>query len=193
MEDSSSVLSPEQSLQVIRQTIEIAKRRVQDSGFHLLLWGALLVAAGLVDFYMGLQPNPSHPHIAWGIISIVGIPLSIIYEVRRTRTRVERNTINLWYGMIWLGFGISMPILIIAAVSQGISPTPFIMAMTGFAIFMSGTLLQFRPLVFGSVVIWVGALLCALSQPKWHSLIMAIAIGLGYLVPGYLLNRTKRS
>ena len=62
MENSESKLTPEQSLLVIHQTIEKAKREVQENGFHLLLWGTLVVIAGLVDFYMSYTQGPGNQH-----------------------------------------------------------------------------------------------------------------------------------
>jgi hypothetical protein len=184
-------LSPEESLQIIRQTIDLAKRNVRDNGFHLLLWGALVVVAGLVDFYFEQQLGATNQHRAWGVMPLVGVPVAILYELRRQRTQRSANLVHQWYGYVWLGFGITVPLVVLFALQQRLSPTPLIMAVTGFALFVSGILLQFRPVVVGAVVIWAGALASILLSPSWHSLIIAVAVGLGYLVPGFLLQRAK--
>jgi hypothetical protein len=193
MENTESKLSPEESLLIIRQTIEVAKRRVQENGFHLLLWGALVVVAGLIDFYCTWHAYPNYANQAWAVMPLIGLPVALIYEIRRSRRQVERNIVNQWYGLIWLGYGITMAMLITYAVKNELPPTPLILAVTGFAIFISGHVLAFRPLVWGSVVIWAGAFLCFFQHPLWHSLTTAVCIGLGYLIPGYLLNRSKRA
>jgi len=195
MKETEVPFTPEESLRVISKTIERAKRRVQESGFYLLLWGTLVVAAGLLDFYQGLQiPDAEHKHRAWLLVPLVGIVATIIYEVRRQRAPlVERNTFNDLYAMIWLGYGITLPMLIAYTVRAELSPTPLILAITGFALFMSGQVLHFRPLAWGAVVIWAGALCSLFAAAHWHSLIIAVATGIGYLVPGYLLNRAKRA
>ena len=64
--------------------------------------------------------------------------------------------------------------------------------VAGFATFMSGILIRFRPLVFGGIVLWVGAALCLAVAVREHSLVEAGAIALGYLVPGYMLNQKTR-
>ncbi len=192
MENSESKLSPEESLLIIRQTIEVAKRKVQENGFHLLLWGILVVIAGLIDFYCTWQAFPNYANQAWAIMPLVGLPVALIYEMRRSRRLAERNIVNQWYGLIWLGYGITMPMLIVYAVMNELPPTPLILAVTGFAIFISGNILTFKPLVWGSAVIWAGCLACFFQEVHWHSLTAAVCIGLGYLIPGYLLNRSKR-
>jgi hypothetical protein len=189
MEDKP--LDPEASLLLIRQTIDLAKRKVQENGFHLLLWGVLVVAAGLTDFYHDLKFGQQHQHWAWMVMPLVGAPVAIIYEIRRSKALTHRNTVHQWYGYIWLGYGITLPLLIAYAIQSAISPTPAILAVTGFAIFISGIILQFRPLVLGAIAIWAGALCCLLVPAIWYALIMSISIALGYLIPGYLLHRSK--
>ncbi|MCC6283302.1 MAG: hypothetical protein IT262_22035 [Saprospiraceae bacterium] len=192
MENSESKLTPEESLLVIHQTIEKAKRDVQDNGFHLLLWGILVVAAGLVDFYMSQAEGMDNKHFAWAILPVIGVPVTILYEWRRQKTVIQRNTILKWYSLVWLGFGISLPMLIAFAVAQHLPPTQPIMVLTGFALFMSGVVLSFRPLVWGAAIVWAGAVACLFTDFLWHSLIMAIAVALGYLIPGFLLQRAKK-
>jgi hypothetical protein len=184
-------LDPEASLLLIRQTIELAKRKVQENGFHLLLWGVLVVAAGLTEFYQDLKFNQEHGHWAWMVMPLVGVPISIFYEIRHSKTKAHRNTIHQWYGYTWLGYGITLPLLIFYAIESEVSPTPAILAITGFAIFVSGIIIQFRPLVLGAVAIWAGSLCCLLVPSIWYALIMSISIAVGYLIPGFLLYRTK--
>lgn len=195
MENTEMPFSPEDSLRVIARTIESAKRRVQENGFYLLLWGTLVVIAGLLDFYMGWQQNAlAYKHYPWMIMPLLGISATILYEIRRQqRAPVGGNTFNKLYAMTWLGYGLTLPMLIFYAVHTGVSPIPPILAATGFAIFLSGQILDFRPLTWGAVVIWAGALLTFFTASLWHSLIMAVVIGIGYLIPGYLLNRSKRA
>ena len=192
MENAESKLTPEESLLVIHQTIEKAKHNVQENGFHLLLWGTLVVIAGLVDFYMSFTQGADNQHYAWAVMPVIGIPIALIYESRRHRQPATRNTIHNWYGLVWLGFGISLPMLIAYAVMHHLAPIQPIMVMTGFALFMSGIVLSFRPLIWGASVIWVGAIICLFTTADWHALIMAIGVALGYLIPGYLLQRAKK-
>jgi hypothetical protein len=191
MDIENKPLDPEASLLLIRQTIELAKRKVQENGFHLLLWGVLVVIAGLTDFYHDLKLNQQHGHLAWMVMPLIGVPIAIVYEIRRSKTVAHRNTVHQWYGYIWLGYGITLPLVIGYAMQSAVSPTPAILAVTGFSIFVSGIILQFRPLVLGAVAIWAGALCCLLVPSIWYSLIVSVSVALGYLIPGYLLHRSK--
>lgn len=192
MEHNESNLSPQESLRVIQQTIDLAKKGFREDGFHFLLWGWLVAIASLADWYLAtVERMPDHQK-AWMIMVVIGVPVAMIREWRMSKRVKTQNIVRDWYGLIWLGFGISMVLVIPAAVSKGLSPIPFILILTGFATFMSGILLKFTPLLIGAAVIWAGALWCMFLQPEQHLLVQAGTAVLGYLIPGYLLNHQAR-
>ncbi|MDX1913769.1 MAG: hypothetical protein SFV22_19895 [Saprospiraceae bacterium] len=192
MEQAEKTLTPQESLRVIRETIDLAKRSFHDNGFHFLLWGWLVVLASSVHWY--LQTNALHPNpeIAWGVMVIIGLPAALIREWRRSKKVKSPNLFHQWYGLIWLGFGISMAIAIPFTVRNGLSPIQPILILTGFATFMSGIILGFRPLIIGAITIWAGALWCLFLLPEQHLLVQAGCAILGYLLPGYMLNHQMR-
>ena len=193
MEYQEKSLSPQESLRVIRETIDLAKHSFRDNGFHFLLWGWLVVTASVAHYYLAEIQHAPRPDMAWMIMVIVGVPVAFFYEWRRGKKEKTKNILHDWYGLIWLGFGISMMLTIPLALRGGLSPIPFILVLVGFATFMSGVLLRFTPLFIGAAVMWAGALWCMFLSPSQHLLVQAGASILGYLVPGYLLNAQSRS
>ncbi|HAD13307.1 MAG TPA: hypothetical protein DCF33_12830 [Saprospirales bacterium] len=189
MEHTDKILSPQESLKVIRETIDIAKRTFRDNGFHFLLWGWLVAIASLVHWYLWSNSLHERPELAWGIMVLIGMPAAFIREWRREKVKRDSNLFHQWYNMIWLGFGISMALALPLAVRSQLSPTPIILILMGFATFVSGVMLGFRPLVLGAVIIWVGALGCLFLTDMQHLLVQAACAIFGYLLPGYLLNQ----
>lgn len=193
MNYEEKTLTPQESLRVIRETIDLAKHSFRENGFHFLLWGWLVVVASAANYYFAeIQPVPN-PGLAWMVMVVVGVPVSLIREWRRGKREKTENIVHNWYGLIWLGFAISMMLTIPLAVRGGLSPIPFILVLIGFATFMSGVLLRFTPLLFGAAVMWAGALWCMFLAPSQHLLVQAGTAILGYLIPGYLLNAQSRS
>lgn len=193
MEHIEKTLSPQESLRVIRETIDIAKHSFRDNGFHFLLWGWLVVIASTAHYYLAEIQHAPRPELAWGIMVIVGVPIALVYEWRRSKREKTENILHNWYGLVWLGFAISMMVSIPLSVRGSLSPVPFILVLVGFATFMSGVLLRFTPLLIGAAVMWAGALWCLFLTPSQHLLVQAGCAVLGYLVPGYLLNALSRS
>ena len=193
MENEEKSLSPQESLRVIRETIDLARHSFHENGFHFLLWGWLVVFASVANYYfVEVHPIPN-PGSAWMIMVVIGMPVAMFREWRRSKQEKTRNIVHDWYGMIWLGFGVSMLLVIPMAVRHGLSPVPFILVLVGFATFMSGILLRFKPLLFGAAVIWAAALWCLFLTPSQHLLAQAGSAILGYLLPGYLLNQQSNA
>ncbi|MBK6997652.1 MAG: hypothetical protein IPH31_23240 [Lewinellaceae bacterium] len=192
MEQTEKALSPQESLRVIRNTIDLAKRSFRDNGFHFLLWGWLVVLASAAHWYLLVNRLHPNPEIAWAVMVVIGMPAALIREWRRGKQIQAPNLFHQMYGMIWLGYGISMGLAIPLAAKSGFSPVPIILVLTGFATFMSGIILSFKPLVFGAAAIWAGALWCLFLSPEQHLLVQAASAVFGYLLPGYLLNHQMR-
>lgn len=192
MENTEKTLTPQESLRVIRETIDLAKHSFRENGFHFLLWGWLVVVASAGNYYLAEIQHHARPEMAWMVMVVVGLPVAFIYEWVRGKREKTENLVRDWYGLVWLGFAISMFITIPTAVRGGLSPIPFILVLVGFATFISGMLLRFTPLFFGAAVMWAGALWCMFLTPTEHLLVQAGTAVLGYLIPGYLLNAQSR-
>lgn len=192
MEQQEKTLNPQESLRIIRETIDLAKNSFHENGFHFLLWGCLVVLCCLAHYYLEVVAQYPHPDLAWGAMTAIGLPAALIYEWRRGKQEKTNNLVRDWHGLVWLGFGISMLIAIPFAVRNGLSPIPLVLVLSGFATFMSGVLLRFRPLIVGAVLIWAGSLACLWLAPVQHLLVQAVATALGYLVPGYMLHLQSR-
>lgn len=192
MEKDEKMLTPEESLRVIRETIDLAKRGVGENGFQFLWWGWLVVIACLVEYYLLVHNYGEKAHLAWIVMPVLGAPVSILYEWRRDQKQQDRNLVRELYGYLWLGFVVSLTLALIISVRHAMPPVPMVLILAGFSTFMSGILIRFRPLVFGGAVLWAGAVLCLWMPVQEQSLVQAGAITLGYLVPGYWLNQRAR-
>ncbi|MBX2892919.1 MAG: hypothetical protein KF734_18560 [Saprospiraceae bacterium] len=192
MQQEEKTLNPQESLRLIRETIDLAKRGVGENGFQFLWWGWLVVVACLAEYYMLVNGYGERAHLAWMVMPLIGAPGSLIYEWRRDQKQQEKNIVRELYGYLWLGFGISLVLTLVISVLRQIPPVPMVLVLAGFATFMSGILIRFRPLVFGGLTLWAGAALCLFVAVREHSLVEAGAVVLGYLLPGYWLNHKAR-
>lgn len=190
MEDRE--ISNEEGLEIIQGMIDLAKNKINDYGFHFILWGVLVMASSLTQYFM-LASGITDPHWVWGIMSLIGGPIAIIYEFRKSKRGTVQSKFDKIYGYLWMGFGITMAIAIWVSVMNHINPIAFILSLVGFATFVTGALQRFTPLIAGAVVFWVSAAICPTLGESHQLLINAGAIFLGYIVPGMLLwNKNKK-
>lgn len=194
MENEEKVLNPQESLRVIRETIDLARSGLRENGFHFLLWGWLVVITCAVNYYLIAVAGMSgkQASLSWLGMTVVGVPAAILYEWRREKKQRAPNVVSNWYGRVWLGFGISLFLAILLAGINGLSPIGFVLVLVAFATFVSGTLLRFKPLLYGAGAVWVCALACTFLTPTQQLLAEAVAVTLGYLIPGYMLNAQAR-
>ncbi len=194
MEKDFETFDPQQSLRIIRETIDVAKKSVGENGFYFLLWGVLTAGASLADWYIENTMHPSSIHgLPWLAMLVIGFPATFIYGwLRRKRGEKPDTIVSKWYGWVWAAFGVSLAIVLPMAGASRVSPVPFVLVLAAFATFLSGVLLQFKPLRLGGLALWAGAVLCFWVAPANHPLVEAVFIVLGYIVPGLLLNKQYR-
>jgi len=189
MKTESENLSPGQSLDIITQMIQQAKGNVKGSSFHFLLWGWVVAFANLGMFSL-IQIGYSRPYLVWLIIipawivsMYVGIKLG---RAERVVTHFDR--ITMW---MWICFGVTIFTLVFFGSKINWLLNPVILLMTVVPTFVSGVILRFKPLVWGGACIWFFAIVCFLVDIQYQFLVGALAVIVGYLVPGYLLKSKK--
>ncbi len=69
---------------------------------------------------------------------------------------------------------------------------PVIILLAAVPTFLTGVILKFKPLYFGGMVFWILGVVLFFVSREDQFLIAAVAIALGYLVPGYMLKRSDR-
>ncbi|MCU0420851.1 MAG: hypothetical protein MUC38_14460 [Cyclobacteriaceae bacterium] len=190
MSNETDKLSPQQSLELITGMINEAKGNVRNNSFYYLLWGWVLVAAHLGSFTLNEIDFP-YPYAVWLIIIPAWIA-SFVHGSRqakkqlRTVTHLERVNISLWSG-----FGVLAVVIPFFGSFINYQINPIILLVGSLVTVISGIILKYRPLVIGGALIFACGLVSFFLSSQQQSLIAALAIAVGYLVPGYLLKAQK--
>lgn len=183
-------LSAEESLALIHRMINLSRMKLRETGFHFILWGILVACASIFQFIVNLnQVENSSSYLVWPVISVVGISISFTYEARTRRKKLVTGMFDRIYSHVWLGFGLTLILIITLSVVNQVPPVPFILSITGLAVFISAIIYKFRPLFIGSILFWITALLCLFLSTNEQYLANALALIFGYIVPGILLSR----
>ena len=181
-------MTPAQSLQLIQEMVLQAKQSVQRSNFYFLLWGALFALAGIVDHLLVTAGVDLH-WVIWPVMGVLGGVVSGVHgarEGKRQGVMTVMDRVQMW---LWGSYTITLVLLIVAAVSWGRDPNPFVLLLTGLPTIVTGALIRFRPLMVGGVLFWVIGLFSLFVLREYSSLVFAFAIVVGYIVPGILLKR----
>lgn len=190
MENKNENLNAQQSLDLITSMIREARGNMQKSGFYFLLWGWTIVIANLGVYFMLQFTDVKNPFFMFAI-TIPSAIISMIYGMRqgdKTTAPTILDYINKW---LWIGFGITCFVFAAFGMQYNWQINPVIITMCGMPTLVSGIMLRFKPLVFGGVCFWVFGAVIFMSDVKTQFLLAAVAVALGYLVPGYLLKKAE--
>lgn len=189
MEDKND-LSAQQSLDLITSMIRQAKGNVQKSGFYFLLWGWTIVIANLGVYFMLEFTAIENPFIMFSI-TIPAAIISMFYGMKQGKNLAASTLLDSIHMWLWIGFGINCFIIAAFGGKTNYQINPVIITMCAVPTFVSGIMLKFKPLVMGGSLFWVFGVICFMVDPKMQFLVAALAVTLGYLVPGYMLKKSE--
>lgn len=186
MKSDHEDLSTTESLHIITSMIEQAKGNVQQQSFHLLLWGWVIVIAN-IGVYLLMKLNVPHPYLVW-LITIPTFLVSMYYGYTKGKKQTvftHLNYVSMW---LWISFGITIFILVGFGSSIGYNIGPVTITILAIPTLVSGVILKFKPLVIGGIAFWISGVVAFLVPWELQNIIGAVAMIIGYLIPGYMLK-----
>lgn len=186
----SEDFSPQQSLQLIQSMIAKTKSNMGVNRFYFLLWGWTVFVAVLLQFFLKVVLQYPHHYLVW-LVTLATLGITIWRNRHDDRRRGVRTYIGESVGYLWMGIGISFFVMtFIISVSIGwLYAWPFMILMYGLGTFISGKILQFKPMVVGGILNWLIAAACPFVPYNYQLLLAAAAIATSYLIPAYLIPK----
>lgn len=199
METNEKTMTPEESIQLIRKSILNSRRNLKENGFYYLFWGWMLVFASLTNYFLirylharelyeQIFPASS---ITWGIFVAIGFLIVFIYKGRSGKRDIMITHLDRVLTILWLSAGVIFVMIVLFCYKNDSYPTPYILAVTGMATFLSGITVRFKPLMIGGLVFAAISVVSLFVPGMSQLLLVAIAMVLGFLIPGYLLKTAK--
>lgn len=181
-------MNNEQRLQLISEMINISRNNFQKSSFYFLLWGIVIAIGNLAHFALLEFSSYEHPYVVW-LITIPAIIVTIIYSIRQDKSALVRNHLDKVIASIWIVYALCISVFVVFGYKINFQINPIILALTAIPTFTTGMILKFKPLLFGAAV-FIGFSVLAFTTDyyPYQFLIGALAISIGYLIPGILLK-----
>ena len=192
-------LTPEESLQIIQKSISNSRKNMREGSFYYLLWGWALILASLVNYFLirYLIGQERYDDImlmsllAWGVFIIVAMIIQFVYQSRVSKRERVVTYLDRYITIVWITAGLLMGLMAFLSLKIDSYPTPFILGVTAMATAVSGLMLRFRPLVIGAVIFLAAAVISSFMRGTDQLLVFAVAMALGYLIPGYIIRSQK--
>jgi hypothetical protein len=192
-------LTPEESLRIIQKSISISRKNMREGSFYYLLWGWALILASLANYFLirYLIGQERYDDImlmsllAWGVFIIVAMIIQFVYQSRVSKRERVVTHLDRYITIVWITAGLLMGLMAFLSLKLDSYPTPFILGVTAMATAVSGLMLRFRPLVIGAVIFLAAAVISSFMRGTDQLLVFAVAMALGYLIPGYIIRSLK--
>lgn len=201
--DQEKQLTGTESLSIIQQMIDTAKKEQRDDGKGWIIWGWMLLAASVLTVLNLHFRWDERRFIFWngiGIITVIYFIWKMInhFFIKR-RTRVKTYTGDL-LAKLNTGFFIGLMFIIIIInvgarrVTEGMVFVnigyALLINLYSFWILIYGTALHFKPSVIGAYVSWAISFAALFANDfETVMLLHAAAVLAGYIIPGHIANR----
>ncbi|HEX5651428.1 MAG TPA: hypothetical protein VFX58_00050 [Chitinophagaceae bacterium] len=212
MEQNKS-LSESESLALITQMINKAKDSYHDTGLGAMMWGAVVAICALVKL--------SEIHFGYRLpfdiylLTLVAIIPQVFITIREKRERKVKSYDDAYMDYIWLGFGISIFLMIhtVNLVFAGLRPlqeeylllsgkesgfnfyefvTPLFLILYGLPTFITGAACRFKPMLWGGLFCWACCVITIYTPIKVDLLLTAASAVLAWFVPGLIMEKEYR-
>jgi hypothetical protein len=187
-------LSGEESLSLIRQMIQVAKDEHREKGDGWLIWGWLLFAASISSMILSYAQLGRYIQWVWLGILAIGLVVYALGHLRKQKQEKVQTYVQELLNKIESGFFISL-FAIVASIYMTDNSFSFgyFYILYAFWMFIHGSAIRFRPLIIGAWVNWAAAIaIFWVNNFRYDMMISALAVLVGYLIPGYMLRAEFR-
>lgn len=189
MEDNKqSDFDPRDSLKLIHSMIENTKHSISDSSHYFLMWGWAVMIGCILQYVLLSIHYPQH-YYAW-FVTPVALVVHFIFLAKDNKKRKVKTFIGEANGTLWMAIGFSFAVMSVIFSKIGWQYCfPFYILFYGVGTFVSGSIIQFKPLQVGGIACFVLAIVATYMPYDVQILITAIAIFISYILPGHLLRK----
>ena len=182
-------LSGEKSFEIIQQMIKKAKTNFTDNGHGWLLWGGMIIIASLSTFFL-LEYKFYNPFMAWNVFGVIAI-LLLSYNFIKPAHKAVGSYVSDILRYVDIGFTVCL-FVIIFSINVSVGPNNgfgYLLMIYAFLMLIQSGALKFKPLMYGAIINWIGALAIFINTEfKYDMLITAAAVFMGYIIPGLILR-----
>jgi hypothetical protein len=180
-------LTSQESLALIAQMINRAKKDYFDTGLSSLLWGSVIIVCSLATFANYYLQWPVLDYI-W-FLTIGAVAPQVVIAIREGKMRKHHSYEDALSNGLWIGFGVSMFVLsfvLNAFPSQ--NQVAIYLTIYGIPTFAMGIGRNFKPMLIGGPACWVFAILSLYCPFPYVMLYLTAGALIAWFIPGLILR-----
>ena len=184
------IMTEKESMELITSMINRAKNNFSERGLLYLIWGWVILFCCVVNFTGEYFFHIDNIYFIWLLADVVAIG-QVFYLRRKWKSERLKTYTGEINGYVWMVFLISLVLMVFICNVMKLPAVinPLLLVFYGMPTFLSGIILKFRPLITGAVICWVLAIISPFIGTQFSILLIALAIIIAWLIPGYLLKQ----
>lgn len=184
MNDKS--INPNESLEIIQQMIYKTQKNYSNDSFYFIFWGWLVLITALAHFVL-LQWIPEKAGLVWSLMIVGGI-VSTLYGAKQNKIQKVKTHLDTYIHYLWIALGLAMVVVLAMSPKLEMHTYPVIILLYGIGTFVSGGLLNFKPLIIGGCICFILSIIAFMVSFQIQLLLIASAMLVSYIIPGHLLK-----
>ncbi|HXA01158.1 MAG TPA: hypothetical protein VNW99_04165 [Cytophagaceae bacterium] len=185
--NTEKTLSPQESLNIIADTIALTKENIKENSFCFLLWGWLLTISSFSFFLLHQYTSFEYYFLPFPVLVAIGIITTVVWYLKKTSSKTETYG-TFFLSRMWLVLGICFITVVFINVSQKLPPFTYTLLIAGIGALVSGLVMKFKPLSVGGILFLCAAITSIYILDDYKVLLQGVAIITGFLIPGYMLK-----
>jgi hypothetical protein len=181
-----------QHLALIADMINIARKEYSDNSFIYLVWGWVVCLASLAEYVLLKMGKEYHPAV-W-LVMIPTAIVQIIMSARQNKRERVKTHMDKIIGYVWIAVGVSLGVVLCSMSVMQLSAYPVLILLYGIGTFVSGGIMNLKPMKIGAICCWVLGLVAFHVPFEYQLLLLSLSLILSYIIPGHLLkNRFSKN
>jgi len=192
---NKTTLTPEESLLLITKTIEETKKRFEENGHIIILWGVLMFTVFFSQYIFSLTGLYKKFDIIWTVILF---PLGMIYTfiyIRKTVNKKNLPRTLLSRVIETMGWAMGLNLLILGFLFRqqlGDAMAPVFIILLALSMIVTGASIKFKPLFIGGLLLNLIGFCTFYLDRDYHGFSLMLGAVVGLIIPGILLNKARR-
>ncbi|MBI5856467.1 MAG: hypothetical protein HZB42_02355 [Sphingobacteriales bacterium] len=213
MEQQEKKLTEKESLELIATMINKAKDSYHSTGVGAMMWGAVIAICSFVKL-SEIQFGYQLPFDIY-LLTLAAIVPQVFLTIREKKERKVKSYDDSYMDYIWMGFGISIFLLIhiINLVFRSWGPvsaeynvlaghpssfrfgefiSPLFLMLYGLPTFITGAACRFRPMLWGGIFCWLCSIATVYTSIRIDLLLTASSAIVAWFIPGLIMEKEYR-
>ena len=188
MEQENDRPGLDESIGLIEQFMLKSREDFKQQGFILIFWGVLISVCCVADYMLMVWFKYSRHYLIWPVLTISGSIYTMVYYAILRRPAVTGFSDG-FLRYLFGGSAITYFTIAFFCVYNQQPVMPFMLAITGLLVFVTGGTVRFGPLLWGSLILEAASISALFMSHQNQLLVSFIAMVVGYVLPGYLLSK----